>query len=371
MPEALRLLIVSDEMEVGGSQRQIASLLGALPPESCQAQLAYFRNPSFLVGQIERAGITVHRIDKRGRIDPGFVLRLVRFLRRGRFDVVHCFSFTAELWTRVALLLAPGAAMVASMRDMGHGLSPAQWRIKRLVCRGACAVISNSFGAAERLRAALGAHPPVHVVVNGMELPPMIDAGRRDALRAGMGAGDDTRALALFVGRLTHQKNVALLLEAVATVAPGLRPHIALAGEGPLRDELQSTVRRLQLDGDVRFLGERSDARELMQAADFVVLPSRDEGLSNVVLEAMAAGRPVLATRVGGNPELVEDGATGILFDSGDAAALADALRRLAADPDLREHMGEAARARIGDRYSPSVLARDTLAVYRACLEPA
>lgn len=371
MPEPLRLLVVSDEMEVGGSQRQIASLLGALPPELCRAQLAYFRNPSFLVGQIEGAGIAVHRIDKRGRIDPGFVLRLVRFLRHGRFDVVHCFSFTAELWTRLALLLAPGAALVASMRDMGHGLSPLQWRIKRLVCRGACVVISNSLGAAERLRAELGARPPVHVVVNGMELPPMIDANRLDTLRIEMGARDDARPLALFVGRLTHQKNVDLLLRAVAALEPGLRPRVALAGDGPLHDELQSTVRRLQLDDDIRFLGERSDARELMQAADFVVLPSRDEGLSNVVLEAMAAGRPVMATRVGGNPELVKDGVTGLLFDSGDVDALAQALRRLAADPGLRARMGEAARARIADRYSPAVLARDTLAVYRACLEPA
>lgn len=371
MPEPLRLLIVSDEMEVGGSQRQIASLLGALPSDACRAQLAYFRRPSFLVGQIERAGIPVHRIDKRRRLDPGFVLRLVRFLRRGRFDVVHCFSFTAELWTRLALLLVPGAALVASMRDMGHGLSPLQWRIKRLVCRGACAVISNSLGAAERLRATLGARPPVHVVVNGMELPPMIDARRHDALRTEMGARDDVRPLALFVGRLTHQKNVDLLLESFAALEDEPRPRIALAGNGPLRGELEATVRRLHLADDVCFLGERSDARELMQAADLVVLPSRDEGLSNVILEAMAAGRPVLATRVGGTPELVEDGATGILFDPGDAAALTEALRKLAADPALRMRMGEAARTRIADHYSPAVLARDTLAVYRACLEPA
>lgn len=369
MAEPMRVLVVSDEMEVGGSQRQIASLLRALPREQCHVELAYFRNPSFLVADIEHAGIVVHRIDKRRRIDPGFLWRLARFLRNGRFDVVHCFSFTAELWVRLALLLAPGPALVASMRDMGNAMTPLQWRIKSRVCRGARAVISNSARAAERIRAVLDAFPPVHVIANGIDVPVSLDPARHAALREEMGGTGD-RALALFVGRLAHQKNVELLLAALAALAPERRPRVALAGNGPLRGSLQARARRLGVDGDVRFLGERRDARELMQAADFLVLPSRDEGLSNVVLEAMAAGRPVLATRVGGNAELIEDGHTGVLFDCGDAAALAAALDRANADAAWRARAGAAARARVVDRYSPAVLARETLAVYRQCMEP-
>jgi glycosyltransferase involved in cell wall biosynthesis len=369
MAEPLRALVVSDEMEVGGSQRQIASLLRALPREQCHVELAYFRRPSFLVDDIVHAGIAVHRIDKRGRLDPAFLLRLARFLRDGRYDVVHCFSFTAELWVRLALLLAPGAALVASMRDMGHGLTPLQWRIKRRVCRGARAVISNSARAAERIRAMLGPAQPVHVIANGIDLPEPLAPADRQALRSQMGAGDD-RALALFVGRLAHQKNVDLLLTALAALPPARRPQTALAGSGPLREVLQARVGELGLAGVVRFLGERRDARELMQAADFLVLPSRDEGLSNVVLEAMAAGRAVLATRVGGNAELIEDGVSGVLFDCSDATALAAALDRIAGDPAWRAGLGDAARMRVIDRYSPAVLARETLAVYRQCMEP-
>lgn len=369
MAEPLRVLVVSDEMEVGGSQRQIASLLRALPQEQCHTELVYFRNPSFLVADIEHAGIVVHRIDKHGRIDAGFLLRLVRFLRNGRFDVVHCFSFTAELWVRLALILAPGAALVASMRDMGHALTPMQWRIKSRICRSACAVISNSTRAAERIRAVLDSFPPVHVIANGIDVPAPLESSRQAALRVEMGATDD-RALALFVGRLTHQKNVELLLTALAALPPGQRPRLALAGSGPLHESLQARARHLGLGDDVRFLGERRDARELMQAADFLVLPSRDEGLSNVVLEAMAAGRPVLATRVGGNAELIENDNTGVLFDCGDAAALTIALDRATADAAWRVRAGAAARARVVDRYSPAVLARETLAVYRQCMEP-
>jgi len=363
----LRVLIVSDEMEVGGSQRQIAGLLRAFPRPQCDAELAYFRTSSFLVDEIERAGIAVHRIDKRSRRDVRFLLRLARRLRDGRYDVVHCFSFTAELWVRLALLLAPGAALVASMRDMGHALTPLQWRIKRTVCRSARAVVSNSTQAAERIRGAMRGGPPVHVVANGIDMPPPLDASRRQALREDMG-GADGRTLALFVGRLAHQKNVDLLLDAMAMLPAGGRPRIALAGNGPLREALEARARSLGLGDDVRFLGERRDAPELMQAADVLVLPSRDEGQSNVVLEAMAAGTAVLATRVGGNAALVEDGTSGVLFDCSDAAALRDALQRAADDPAWCRRLGDAARARVSDRYSLDTLARDTLAVYRQCL---
>ncbi|MFI4969214.1 MAG: glycosyltransferase [Lysobacterales bacterium] len=364
-----RLLIVTDEMEVGGSQRQIAHLLGALDRRDWQADLAYFRKRSFLADTIEAHGVPVHRVAKRGRVDPRFLLALARLLRRGRYDIVHCYSFTAELWVRIALYLAPGAMFIASMRDMGHGLSPRQWAIKRRICRGARAIISNSTGAAERLRHEIGGGaPPVHVVPNGIELPVPIDADRRERLRADLGADAD-RALGLFVGRLAHQKNVHLLLDALAALETRTRPSIALVGSGDLRGELEARVQALGLAGEVRFLGERDDARELMQAADLFVLPSRDEGLSNVVLEAMACGCAVVATRVGGNPEVIDDGVNGLLVDSGDRVALSAALRRLATEPALRDRLGSAARERVARAYSIPALAAATAAVYRSCLQ--
>lgn len=365
-----RVLIVSDEMEIGGSQRQIAHLLRGLDRSRWHAELAYFRNRSFLVDELEAAGVLVHRVDKRKRIDLDFFHALIGLLRGGRYDVVHCFSFTAELWVRLALAFVPRTAFVASMRDMGHGLGAMQWRIKRWVCRGARAVISNSEEAATRIAGELGARPPVRVIVNGIETPAPLSAEQRSALRARMG-GDDTRALAIFVGRLTHQKNVELLLAALAALTPAERPQVALVGDGPTRASLEADAARFGLADRVRFLGECADSRELIQAADFLVLPSRDEGLSNVVLEAMAAGRAVIATRVGGNPTLIVDGVTGLLVDSEDATGLAAAIRRLADDANVRERCGAAAHARGAERYSIAALADATAAVYDTCMEAA
>src|SRR6185312_7048829 len=125
----------------------------------------------------------------------------------------------------------------------------------------------------------------------------------------------------LFVGRLVPEKNLALLLDAMAQVPAAHRPLLLLAGDGPLRGALAERIGALELGADVRLLGERRDAQGLMQLADFLVLPSREEGLSNVLLEAMAAGCAALASDAGGNPELVEHEASGLLFPSGDAPA--------------------------------------------------
>jgi glycosyltransferase involved in cell wall biosynthesis len=123
------------------------------------------------------------------------------------------------------------------------------------------------------------------------------------------------------------------------------------------------------LDADVVLLGERSDTAELMRAADLLVLPSREEGLSNVLLEAMAAALPVVASDAGGSPELVADGRSGLLFPNGDVEALGDALTRLLTEPVLRAQMGSAARTRIEREFAIDTLVQRSLDRYDRCLE--
>ena len=122
------------------------------------------------------------------------------------------------------------------------------------------------------------------------------------------------------------------------------------------------------LDDDVRFLGERSDAVDLMKSADFLVLPSAHEGMSNVLMEAMSAGCPIIASDVGGNPELVEDGITGLIFPADDAAVLAAHLRRMSGEPELRARLSASALERVRSRYSIENLVAATEAVYQRCI---
>jgi glycosyltransferase involved in cell wall biosynthesis len=370
MAEARRVLVVSDEMEVGGSQRQIAHLLAGLDRARWQAELLYFRNRSFLVDRLAESGIRVHELPKRGRIDPRFVLRLAALLRRGRYDIVHCYSLTAELWVRALLPMSPRCAFIASVRGLCLHYTRRQWRFKRWIVRRADAVIANARAGArataEHTGLPLGR---ISLVPNGVEMPAPIAPDRRVRAREALGVPPG-RCCGLFVGRFVAVKNILLLLDALARVAPAQRPFLLLAGDGPLDAELRARATQLGLDADVRFLGERDDAPALMQCADFLVLSSREEGLSNVVLEAMAAGCTPLVSAVGGNPELVEHERNGLLFPSDDAAALAVALERVAGDDALRARLAAAAHDDAAHGYAVDEMVRRTEAVYARVLGP-
>ena len=365
-----RLLVVSDEMEVGGSQRQITHLLCHIDRNAWQPELLYFRRPSFLLDRISAAGVPVHCIPKRGAIDIGFLHRLIGLLRGGHYDLIHCFSLTAELWVSIAhKFVRPQPALIVSMRDMGHGLTSRQWTIKRALCRNADAIIANSQRAADRLESELGGKHRVEMVPNGVQAPAPLTPERRAEVRAALPIPRRDAVVVLFVGRLAAQKNIPLLFEALARFDAATRPVLLLAGSGPLRAELEAKAAELGLAGDAVFIGDRSDIGDVMQATDLVVLPSHDEGMSNVVLEAMAAGCAVLASDVGGNPEVIVDGESGLLFAAGDADALTGRLRALVADERRRESIGRKARERIANNYSIRALIERTGAIYRRVLD--
>ena len=367
-----RLLVVTDEMEVGGSQRQITYLLGGLDRTRWQVDLLYFRNQSFLVDDLKALQVNVLHLPKRRRIDPRFVLGYAGILRRGRYDVVHAFSLTAELWTVLASLpLRQPPRLVASVRGMYLLLPRWFWWLKRFVLGRSAAVIANARACAEA--AATTAGVPLDrfdVIPNGIGTPEPLGDDARAALRAQLGVPPG-RTFGLFVGRMVHQKNPGCLVRALAGMAPSERPWIALAGDGPLRGETEAAAASDGLGQDLRFLGERSDTGALMQAADFLVLPSLHEGMPNVLLEAMAAGCPIIASDVGGSPELVEDEVGGLLFPNDDDRALARCLRRLSGDPGLRRRLAAHARGLALSRFTIERMVAATEAVYLRCLAAA
>lgn len=368
-PTPRRLLVAIDEMEVGGSQRQIVHLLGALDRRHWTPELVYFRSDSFLVGELRRQGVPVHYLPKRRAVDLRFLRDFRDLLRRGRYDLVHAFSITAELWSLVALRTLPGAPpLVSSLRNLGLDASRWQWRLKRLVLAGSAATIANSRAAA-RTAAELADWPESRIAVigNGSPEPPPMDGAARARVRRELGVPAD-RHLGLFVGRLSSVKNLPGLFEALARMPADQRPWMALAGDGPESTRLSDLRARLDLGEDVHFLGERADATRLMQAADFLVLCSWQEGLSNAIVEAMLAGCPVIATAVGGNVELVEHARTGLLVPVDDAESLAEAIGQLCSDDSLRSTLSRQARQSARARHSTQALAGATEAVYERAL---
>ncbi|MFZ2236769.1 MAG: glycosyltransferase family 4 protein [Dokdonella sp.] len=366
---ARRILIVSDEMEVGGSQRQIVHLLLGLDREQWEPTLLFFRHSSFLVDELRSAGIRCIHLPKSGRLSLGFVWRLWKLLRRERFELIHAYSLTAELWVRALLAVLPATRFVASVRGLCLVYPTWQWRMKSWILGRADAVISNSRAGARVTAEKTGFDESrIEVIRNGIDMPDLLSASHRRSARQLHGISE-TRATGLFVGRIVVEKNLPLLLDAMVRIPIGQRPQLLLAGDGPLASMLDEQIERLHLAADVVRLGERTDTRWLMQFCDFLILPSREEGLSNVILEAMAARLAVLASDVGGNPELIDDGRTGILFRSDDAAELATKLQELSADAELRAKLGAAAREAAQRDCSLAALLAATQTVYERVVD--
>lgn len=369
MPERKRLLVVIDSMEIGGSQRQVQHLLAGLDRQRWEPELAYFRCDSFLVESVRQSGVPVHFVAKRRRIDLRFLLDYARLLRERNYALVHAYSLTAELWTLPARLLAGcRPKLVASERSSQRRDRPGwYWWLKRLVLGRCAAVIANSSAGAQSTARRTGMPEALFTTIaNDVDLPDPIDAEQRAALRTAVGVPEG-HLFGLFVGRLVPVKNLACLIRALALVDPARRPWVALVGTGPLRGTLHQLASECGVASSVQFLGERPDATQLMQAADFLILPSLFEGQSNALLEAMAARCPVIASAVGGSAELINDGRTGLLFPSDDAGALAAAIVRIS-EPALRTALAYAARQYVEKHHSQAALVSATSRVYERCL---
>jgi glycosyltransferase involved in cell wall biosynthesis len=320
---------------------------------------------------VEREGFEVDLVDVSRTFKVGGALRLVRLLRARRVDVLHTHTaLAANVLSRVAGRPA-GVAVVSHIHIENH------FRPNRL----ARAVHTTLDNASARLAARVIAvstdtrnslvaqgYPPrlVDVVHNGIDVEG--EAARRaDGLRDELGVP----AGAFLVGelaRLCDVKGQRELIEAAALVP---EVHVVVAGDdleqgGAYRERLAGLARDRGVSGRVHFLGYRADAGALLDQLDVLVLPSWIEGLPLVVLEAMAHAKPVVATPVGGTPELVADGETGVLVPPRDPAALADAIRSLAADPARARRLGAAGRERVEREFSEAAMTARVLEVYDA-----
>jgi glycosyltransferase involved in cell wall biosynthesis len=203
-------------------------------------------------------------------------------------------------------------------------------------------------------------------IFSGIETERFQSAKSDPALRRELGVADDQVAVGV-VSKLWEGKGHEVLIDAFSLlVKTGRRVRLLIVGEGHLEAALQARVKRMGLDHCTTFTGFRSDIPEITAILDIAVLPSFYEGMGRVILEAMAAGKPVVASRVGGIVELVEEGVTGFLVPPGDSAALADRLDRLVSDPELRERFGRLAAKRTGEHFSAAAMVRQIHEVYCA-----
>ena len=345
-------LVITD-LDVGGAERAMVALATGLDRSRWLPSVVALGGEGALASPLRDAGIAVECLDVGRRRPLAAVGSLATSLRRLGPRLVQSFLFHANVAARLASPMAGrpwvvGGLRVAERRRRWH------LTLDRLTSGLATGSVCVSNGVL-RFSVEVGRLDPdrLAVIPNGVD-PARFDQAR-PADRGSIGVPADA-FLTLYVGRLDPQKGLGILLEAASKVAGARHDwHLALVGDGPERDALRrASADQPTLDGRVHWLGRRDNVPGLLKAADLLVLPSLWEGMPNVVLEAMAARRPVVATAVEGTEELVVPDRTGWLVPPGNVGELADALLEASNDPGRLRRFGDAARDRVEASFTPS-----------------
>jgi glycosyltransferase involved in cell wall biosynthesis len=363
-----------DSAAFGGAEQCLLNVLGELDRERWRPVLLHHPEPGLapLLAQAERLDVALRETPRvRWRTGYAAFAPLVRRIAAERPAVFHA-QLTWPLACKHGLLAAAitrGPSLVATAHLFIEHVVTARVRLQqRILTPLVQRYVAVSRAVAAHWERDLGVpRDKLRVVPNGIPLAPY-EHGPSASPPEGLLADPAGRPTVLTAARLDAQKGLPHLLEAAAGL-PAAR--FVVAGDGPERAALEAHARRLGLDGRLRFLGYRSDIPALLAACELVVLPSLFEGHPLALLEAMAAGRPVVATAVGGVPEIVDHGVTGLLVPPADSAALGAAIGALLADPARARAMGAAGRAKAEREFSARVMVERLTRVYDEVLDRA
>ena len=386
----IKVLRVIARLNVGGPALHVAYLTAGLADRGYDTTLvagSLARGEESMSFVAEQRGVTVKALDALHReisplSDIRAIVRLARLIRDERPAILHTHTAKAGAVGRLAALLAGRSRPPIIVHTFhGHVLRGYFNRVatlgfrtlERLLASWTTALIAVSPEVRDDL-VALGVAPATKftVVRLGIELDERVGTGdpaRRAETRRQLGVPEEGFVVG-WVGRMTAVKRTDDVLLALRRLVDlGVDARLCLVGDGPDRDGLECRAHELGVAKRCLFLGYQEDVGAFYDAVDAVILPSANEGTPVSVIEALAAGRPAVATRVGGVPDVVRDGVDGFLVDVGDVDSLAARLAELAADPERRTAMGAAGRERVLARYAVGRLVDDVDRLYRSLLE--
>ena len=366
----LRVTYLITDSGVGGAEKMAAALIRGLDRTRFEPSLLAMKPLGETAAGLLEEGVPAASLGLPGRVSgayffrlPGAFRQLCQELKRQKTDILHCFLFQANFLGRIAARLTGVPVNISSLRVM-----EAEHRSQFFLDRLTSSWVTRWTAVGEAVRrfaiSEIGLDPArIKVIPNGIE-PADLDRADPGRVRQEFGIPSETPLLGT-IGRLHPQKGVDVLLRALQELKgqfPALKTLIV--GEGPALPALRALASDLGLVQDVIFTGLRRDVPDILAAADLLVLASRWEGMPNVVLEAFAAGKAVVATRVGAVEEIVQDGETGILVPAEDPPALARAIGSLLADPPGRARLAAAGRARVEKEFSLEKMVRLTQELY-------
>ena len=367
----LRIFYFIDTLNIGGSENQMVQTACRLDRSRFQVTVGCLRVQGPLLAHVREAGFDVVEFHPKGGVDSfsGLLttLRLAWFLRRERFEVVQTFDLYANLMGIPAAWLARTPLRISNRRDLGSlsWYTPRKRAVLRKILGLSQVIVVNSEAIRNFMIQEDGySGEKIRVVRNGIDADQfsLIRTNRSEVLP---GLWPEDKVVTMVANMNFPEKGHADLIEAAKSICARIpQAKFVLVGDGRERQGLEQRAKEAGLAGRVVFLGRRTDVPQILKCSDLSVLPSWAEGLPNVVLESVAVGTPVVATRVGGIPEIIEDGVSGLLVPPRDPAALGSALIRLIEDPELAARMAARAHETLCERFSFSRVLQEFQSLY-------
>lgn len=356
----------------GGTEHQFAELASRLDQRKYNLLISCFSRVGEFYEMVANVGLPVFEF-ARGRWFASQTLRCafdwVQLIRNRQIELVHSFDYYTNLFAAPLTRLSRVPLLVTSRRDTGSMFSPKQRWVLRRVFLNSDRIVVNSEAARQSLLTEGLPDSQIRIVRNGVDLGRYQQNGNRQSARERVGWTSEMPVIGV-IANLRPEKGHKILLRAVPAVLQRYpRAHFVFAGPGPLESELRAYVAANDLTNNISFLGDCDAIPELLAALDIVVLPSTSESFPNVVLEAMSAGRPVIAAAVGGCTELIDHNRTGLLFPSGDSNTLAQRILLLLDDPHLSAKVATAGRGRAEREFNFAHAVKNLEDVYDELLD--
>ena len=374
------LLYVFDNMEFGGGERVFAQIINRLSGEQYNIIVACLPTGTF-IERIKGSEAQIKSFDMRNRFNFRVILQLSSLIKKERVDIVHSQGARADFFARIAAKLAsaPNVVSTVPMPVEGFDVHPIRKLIYIIFSRFSERFVDRFMVVSDSLEKMMiekhGIEPQKVVkIYNGIETDEYCIsdeeiAYRRSSFRKKSDLGENVPVIGV-IGRLVWQKGFKYFIEAIPDVLKEFKDaRFLLVGEGELEDELKVKSKKLKLEDKIIFTGFLSDIRDVLASIDILVIPSLQEGLPVVLLEAMAMKKPIVAANIEGIMEILENGVTGLLVPPRDIKALAEAVIDLLKHQDKANQMGIAARRVVEERFGVDTMVQQVKKVYEELLQ--
>jgi len=366
----IRIMHIVFSLGMGGLENLVLNLLKSLDTSRYTPFICSLTDGGQLTKEFSKCGIKVFSMGKKSGVDYALHFRLAKLLRQQKIDLVHTHNNAPFYYGTIAAKIARIPVIIHTEHRESDRRGKKIVLMSKLLSRGINTIVADCQNVVDFLCNVRGiSNAKIRIIFNGIDINKYTNS--LDVLKKKQELGIDKDSLIIGnVARLVPMKDHMNLLEAFHSINKSLpNTKLVIVGDGKLRKDLEKRAEELNLDGSVIFLGIRTDIPEILNVFDVFVLSSESEGLSLSLLEAMAASKPVVATNVGGNSEVIDDGATGLLVPPKNSKGLADALIKILSNKELSNSIGIAGQRKVKERFSLEFMTKEYEELYEHWLE--